>query len=92
MTKKEMLKKIKENEDLTYWVDRKEVIHVTVEDFEFFDADWNGVFREYDVQAVKDFIELLKATCLYYEEDLYTTYFFDSDGFAVKVGYASFDI
>lgn len=76
-------------ESVSYYVSDG-VFHVTVEDFEGFDEDWEEVDAEYDVEAVDAFLEMLEAECSSYEGDYYVVYYFE--GFAVKVGYASFDI
>lgn len=66
-------------------------IHLTINDFEGFDGNWNEVMRDYDnPDAVDALLDWLKANCAFKVDEFYTTYSFD--GFAVRLGYASFDI
>jgi len=67
------------------------IIDVTLQDFEGFDDDWDEIMRDYDdSQAVIDFEDMLEDECLRKSGDFYVTYYFD--GFAVELGYSSFDI
>ena len=66
-------------------------LHVTLEDFEGFDSNWDEIIREYDdPKAVEAFLEMLEAECVSFEDDFYVTYHFN--GFDVCVGYSSYDI
>ena len=68
-----------------------EVLHVTFEDFEGFDDEWEEIFRDYDdEEAVDAFLEMLERECVSHEGDFYVTYHFE--GFDVQIGYASYDI
>ena len=67
------------------------MIDLTIIDFEGFDDNWNEVMWDYDnPNAVDALLDWLNANCVSKVDDLYTTYSFD--GFAVHLGYASFDI
>ena len=67
------------------------MIHLTINDFEGFDGNWNEVMRDYDnPNAVDALLDWLNANCVSKVNELYITYSFD--GFAVRLGYASFDI
>lgn len=67
------------------------MINLTIIDFEGFDNNWNEVMRDYDnPDAVAALLDWLNANCVSKVDEFYTTYFFD--GFAVHLGYASFDI
>ena len=66
-------------------------IHVTIDDFEGFDDDWDEIFRDYDdFDAVENFLDLLDDTCIEKYGYLYKHYVFDD--FEVILGYTSFDI
>ena len=68
-----------------------DVIRVTVEDFEGFDDEWDEVMRDYtDEELVDAFLDALEEQALRAEGDFYRTYYFD--GYAVQLGYASYDI
>ena len=78
-------------EDASYYVDRNGDLHVTFDDFEGFDADWEEVEREYDdAEAVDAFMEHLEAEASEASGDYYRYY--QMDGFTVVVGYSSMDI
>ena len=78
-------------EDASYWVDSKGDLHITFDDFEGFDENWDEVEREYDnPEAVEAFMERLEAEAREAYEDYYDYYVMD--GFTIKVGYSSFDI
>ena len=67
------------------------MIHLTINDFEGFDGNWNEVMRDYDnPDAVDALLDWLNANCAFKVDEFYTTYSFD--GFDVQLGYASFDI
>lgn len=64
---------------------------VTMCDFEGFDDEWCEVEREYtDEDMVDAFFEALEEQAVRTEGDYYTTYYFD--GYAVRVGFESYDI
>ena len=78
-------------EDASYYVDLKGDLHVTFEDFEGFNEDWEEVDREYDnEEAVDAFLERLGAEASEVSSDYYRYY--QMDGFVVAVGYSSMDI
>ena len=91
MTREKMMNMIKDlKNDATYF-EYKGIIHVDLDDFEGFDENWDEQFREYDdADAVENFLDTLEKEALEIDEDYYTTYKFD--GFAVKLGYTSYDI
>lgn len=85
-----VLKKLEElGEDVWVDVDENE-INVTVNDFEGFTEDWEEIHRDYDVDAVEEFLEWLEEHCLESYGDFYEYYEFD--GFTVEIGYRSMDI
>lgn len=78
--------------DVEYFVteDKKEV-HVTLQDFEGFDDDWEEIDREYDdAEKVDAFEEWLEEQCEQHSGDFYQ--YFGFGDFVVVLGYASFDI
>lgn len=86
----EMLKAMEENRDVTFY-EYNGVYHVTFEDFEGFDENWDEVMRDFEDEAMVDqFFDWMKANAEKVEGDFYRMYYFD--GFAVEVGYASYDI
>ena len=65
--------------------------HLTLEDFEGFDDDWNEVEREYEnEEAVDALLDWLEAHCTGQDDNLYIHYVFSD--FQLTFGYASFDI
>jgi hypothetical protein len=77
-------------DDALLW-DDGHCLHVTLEDFEGFDSNWDEIMREYDdPDAVEAFLEMLDDECVSSEGDFYVTYHFD--GFDVRVDYSSYDI
>ena len=67
------------------------MIDLTIIDFEGFDDNWNEVMRDYDnPNAVDALLDWLNANCVSKVDEFYVIYSFD--GFAVQLGYASFDI
>lgn len=78
-------------ENDVYFFKGDRMIHLTINDFEGFDNNWNEIMRDYDnPNAVDALLDWLNANCVSKVNELYTTYSFD--GFAVHLGYASFDI
>ena len=79
-------------DDASMWYDEEDrELHVTLRDFEGFDEDWSEIMRAYDhPEAVEQFEDMLETACLSWEDDFYLVYHFD--GFAVVLGYASYDI
>lgn len=78
-------------EDASYYVDLEGDLHVTFEDFEGFDDDWDEIEREYDdEEAVDAFVERLEAEASEVSGDYYRYY--QMDGFTVVTGCASMDI
>ena len=65
-------------------------LHLTVNDFEGFDEEWDEVFREYDEDAVDALLDTLEEEALFSEGDYYRCHHFEE--FTVQVGYTSFDI
>lgn len=77
--------------DASYFVDWDGNIHVTFNDFEGFDENWEEVEREYDDgEAVNAFVDRLETEALKISGDYYCYY--QMNGFFVIVGYASMDI
>lgn len=67
------------------------MIHLTIDDFEGFDDNWNEVMRDYDnPDAVDTLLNWLNENCAFKVDEFYTIYSFDN--FAVQLGYTSFDI
>ena len=67
------------------------MIHLTINDFEGFDGNWNEVMRDYDnPDAVNALLDWLNANCAFKVDEFYAVYSFGD--FAVQLGYASFDI
>ena len=65
--------------------------HLTLEDFEGFDDDWNEVEREYEnEEAVDGLLDWLEARCAERGEILCIRYVFAD--VQLTFGYASFDI
>lgn len=78
-------------EDASCYVDRDGDVRVQLQDFEGFDEGWDEVEREYDdEEAVDAFLEHLEAEASEVSGDYYRYY--QMDGFAVVVGYASMDV
>ena len=92
MTREAMLATIKAlGDDATIFDEHDYCLAVTIEDFEGFTKNWEEIDRDFDnPEAVRAFLEMLEAECLYKDGDFYVTYHFD--GFDVEIGYASFDI
>ena len=95
MTVLEMMRALEECGDLTMWTrttdDGVMLYDVTMEDFEGFDDEWDEVMRDYtDEELVDAFLDALEEQALRAEGDFYRTYYFD--GYAVQLGYASYDI
>ena len=95
MTILEMMTKLETVGDLSCWeretAEGVKLYDVTMEDFEGFDDDWDEVMRDYeDEELVDTFLEALEEQALRVVGDFYTTYYFD--GYAVQIGYASYDI
>lgn len=65
-------------------------VHITVEDCEGFDKDWQEIMRTYDVKAVEDLIDWLEKHCISQEDCYYVYYHFED--FEVCFGYSSYDI
>ena len=76
--------------DYTRNTDRGAEFHITLNDFEGFDEDWNEVEREYADPEMVDALEELLEQADEVEGDYYRAYRFE--GFSVVVGYASYDI
>lgn len=69
----------------------EDVIHLTIDDFEGFDGDWNEIEREYeDETAVEAVLAWLAENADEVTEDFYCDYHFGN--IIVRVGYTSFDI
>lgn len=77
-------------DDISAWVDDDGDVHVTVEDFEGFDDDWDEIMRDYDEEAVEDVYEALASAAVTVIEDFYTV--LDMGDFSISWGYASYDI
>ena len=78
-------------ENDVYFFKKDRMIDLTINDFEGFDGNWNEVMRDYDnPNAVGALLDWLNANCVSKVGKFYAVYSFD--GFAVQVGYASFDI
>ena len=78
-------------ENDVYFFKEDGMIDLTINDFEGFDGNRNEVMRDYDnPDAVDALLDWLNANCVSKVNKFYAVYSFD--GFAVKVGYASFDI
>lgn len=92
MTRTEILNALNGfGEDVYVWERQDGTIEVTINDFDGFDDDWNEIDRELENdEAITEFIHTLAETCNHMVNELYQTYYFD--GFAVNVGWASFDI
>ena len=95
MTVLEMMRALEECGDLsvreTTTDDGVMLYDVTMEDFEGFDAHWREIERDYtDEELVDTFLDALEELALRATGDMYRTYYFD--GYAVQVGYASYDI
>ncbi len=91
MTREMMMEALKAVEADISYEEEEDVFEVTVEDFEGFDEDWCEIIRKLDdAEAVKAFIEMLRAECSSFEDDFYVVYHFE--GFDVQLGYASFNI
>ena len=87
-----MMNKVDElKNDASMWLDEEEnELHITIEDFEGFDEDWSEVEREVDEEKVDAFLKMLEEECVSYEGDFY--YYYEFEGFSVKLGYASYDV
>ncbi len=67
------------------------IVYLTLHDFDGFNDDWDEIMRDYDnPNAVNALLDWLDTHCVSQNGNLYTDYFFD--GFAVQLGYTSFDI
>lgn len=67
------------------------MVHLTIDDFEGFDDNWNEVMRDYDnPDAVDALLDWLNENCAFKVDEFYAIYSFDD--FAVQLGYTSFDI
>lgn len=77
-------------EDVSTYTTCEGDLHVTVEDFEGFDEDWEEVERDYDEDAVDAVYEALCEGCASVEGDFY--HYLQFEGFILVWGYASFDI
>ena len=78
-------------ENDVYFFKKDRMIDLTINDFEGFDGNWNEVMRDYDnPNAVGALLDWLNANCVSKVGKFYAVYSFD--GFAVRLGYASFDI
>ena len=76
--------------DVTYW-ESKNIIYVTINDFDGFDEEWNELDRDYDnEEAVNAFLEMLDRECVSHEGDFSMIYHFEN--FTVQVDYASWEI
>ncbi len=85
-----MLKELEEVED-AYFHEYKGMYLVDLNDFEGFDDNWCEVDREYaKPQLVEYFEKWLVENASSIEGDYYKVYRFD--GFAVRLGYSSYDI
>lgn len=86
----EMLSALVDSGDATVYQSHG-IYHVTIEDFEGFDDSWDEIMRDFTApELVDDFLEALEEQALSTEGDFYVTYFFD--GYAIRLGYASYDI
>ena len=66
-------------------------IYLTVDDFEGFDENWNEIMRDYDhPEEVNILLDWLNKNCISKTKNLYVNYSFN--GFAVQLGFTSFDI
>ena len=95
MTVLEMMRALEEVGDLSVWQretsDGVMLYAVTMEDFEGFDDEWDEVMRDYaDEELVDAFLDALEEQALRAEGDFYRTYYFD--GYAIRIGFASYDI
>lgn len=71
--------------------EKDKIIHLTIDDFKGFDDNWNEVMRDYNnPNAVNALLDWLDINCAFKVDEFYTIYSFD--GFAVELGYTSFDI
>jgi len=85
-----MLKELEEVED-AYFYESEGVYNVDINDFEGFDENWDEVDHEFvKPQLVEYFINWLEENASSKEGDFYVTYHFN--GFAVQLGYTSYDI
>lgn len=75
--------------DVEYSV-RKNRIFVTILDFEGFDDEWEEIYRDYDEDAVGNFLEWLEEQC----DELVGYYYqyYQFNDFIVEVGYKSFEV
>jgi len=64
--------------------------HLTINDFEGFDDDWNEIMRDYDEEKVDILLEWLKNHASSVNMDYYELYHFN--GFDVEIGFTSYDI
>ena len=90
MTKNEVKNLLNTLNDDIMVFEHEDTIRVTVCDFEGFDADWNEVMKDYDVDKVNEVIDALVDNANEVVSNLYT--YISFDGFTVVVGYESFDI
>jgi hypothetical protein len=76
--------------DSSYYVFNNR-IHLTIDDFEGFDENWDEVDREFvDENAVEEVLGWLEANADCTDGDYYHSYYFGD--IVVVVGYTSFDI
>lgn len=76
--------------DVDFW-EENGMVHLTIEDFEGFDDDYDEIMRDYcNPEGVDALLNWLDANCDFKVEEFYTIYSFD--GFFVKLGYSSFEI
>ena len=76
--------------DVDFYTER-DMLYLTINDFDGFDSEWNEIMRAYDhPEAVNALLDWLNENCISRTNGFYTFYSFD--GFTVELGYASFDI
>ena len=74
-----------------YFEIEQNTIYLTVDDFSGFDRDWNEIMRDYDhPEEMNILLDWLNKNCISKTKNLYVVYSFN--GFAVHLGFASFDI
>lgn len=72
------------------YTDRDGVVHILIDDFEGFDAEWNEIERFFEApDLVTELFDLL-GNADSYTVGMYPVYRFSD--FAVRVGYTSYDI
>ena len=90
MERTEVINIIRDCKDVTFFDYGQPRIHVTIEDFEGFDEDWNEQMLDYDANEVARMERRLAEVANKVERGFYDYYYFDD--FTVVVGYASYDI